>query len=341
MAMSIKMRFQPISFSWVAIHPEPKGVIQFMGGAFFGSLPTLFYRHFLQSLFAAGYTIVALPFRFSFQHWAIALDLLQEQQVLRQTLIELTGNPLYQESANYCWIGHSLGCKYIALLELLSGEAWLQHADNCLPQPNDPVWTARATRAKLKQISILNQPALLIAPDISDTESAIPIPVVARWLDRLRLGVSPTRSQTQCLIERSALFNLTALISFTDDHVAGIATAADQDADQDASQDTRAESDNDVFWLVRQLAKRQPLLHQALPGRHLAPLGIKIGAVILGFSPGHWLELAQSRLLERYALNCIEQLRQRQAKSHIFLRSPDISDPVFSQLEIGVKKVVS
>lgn len=313
------MRFQPISFSWVAIHPEPKGVIQFMGGAFFGSLPTLFYRYFLQSLFASGYTIVALPFRFSFQHWAIALDLLQEQQVLRQSLIELTGNPLYQATANYCWIGHSLGCKYIALLELLSGEAWPQHAAICLPQFADPAWT---TRAALKQVSILNQPTLLIAPDISDTESAIPIPVVARWLDRFRLGVAPTRSQTQCLIERSALFNLTALISFADDRVAGSAT----DADQAANQNPETQADNDVLWLVRQLDKRQAtLLHQALPGRHLAPLGIKIGTMILGFSPGNWLRPVQSRLLEHYALSCIEQLRQRTAERTL-LRSPNMFD---------------
>ena len=30
------MKFQPIAHSWVALHPEPKGIIQFIGGAFFG-----------------------------------------------------------------------------------------------------------------------------------------------------------------------------------------------------------------------------------------------------------------------------------------------------------------
>lgn len=331
--MSITIRFQPISFSWVALHPQPKGVIQFMGGAFFGSFPTLFYRYFLQSLFESGYTIVALPFRFSFRHWSIALDLLKEQVALRQTLTELTDDDLYQESANYFWIGHSLGCKYIALLELLSGEAWQHHAAICLPKPHDPIWMARA---ELKQVSILNQPSLLIAPDLSDTESAIPIPIVAHWLDRFRLGVLPTRCQTQCLIERSALFNLTALISFADDHVAGSATDADQDADQDPSQDSETQAGNDVLWLIRQLAKRQPLLHQALPGRHLAPLGIKIGTMILGFSPGHWLEPVQNRLLEGYALNFIERLRRR-SEERTLPQSPDVSGNITRQPGIGVK----
>jgi len=52
--MQSSFRFQPLLFSWVALHPKPKGVIQFVGGAFFGSFPTLFYRYFLSQLFEAG-----------------------------------------------------------------------------------------------------------------------------------------------------------------------------------------------------------------------------------------------------------------------------------------------
>jgi hypothetical protein len=48
--METKIRFQPLSFSWVAIHPNPKGVVQFIGGAFFGTFPTVFYRYFLAGL---------------------------------------------------------------------------------------------------------------------------------------------------------------------------------------------------------------------------------------------------------------------------------------------------
>ncbi|VEP11557.1 hypothetical protein H1P_110007 [Hyella patelloides LEGE 07179] len=41
-------RFQPFPHSWVAIHPNPKGVIQFVGSFFvFGALPTVFYDSLL------------------------------------------------------------------------------------------------------------------------------------------------------------------------------------------------------------------------------------------------------------------------------------------------------
>jgi hypothetical protein len=63
------MKFQPISRSWVAIHPQPKGVIQFIGGAFFGTfVPTFFYRGLLSFLYNQGYTIIVLPFSFTFNH---------------------------------------------------------------------------------------------------------------------------------------------------------------------------------------------------------------------------------------------------------------------------------
>jgi hypothetical protein len=298
--MSSNFQFRPISFSWVAIHPQPKAVIQFMGGAFFGSFPILFYRYFLQTLFEAGYTIVALPFRFSFRHWAIAQDLLQEQAALRQILAEQTGNLFYQDPANYVWVGHSLGCKYIALLELLSSSQWSSQATVCLPR------NALPEVSTLNQKGILNQPSLLIAPDISNTASAIPIRSLARGLDRLGWGVLPTREQTQCLIEQSNLFNLTALISFAQDDLAG--------NPDDANKDPETQINSDLLWLLRQLSRRPlPLLFQNLPGQHLEPLGLRLGAVLIRFNPlGQWIQPIRNRLLERYALQLLEALEQRQ-----------------------------
>jgi hypothetical protein len=53
--MNKNMKFQPVSHSWVALHPQPKGVIQFIAGAFFGTFaPMFFYRYLLQFLFEAG-----------------------------------------------------------------------------------------------------------------------------------------------------------------------------------------------------------------------------------------------------------------------------------------------
>lgn len=78
------LRFQLVSSSWVALHPHPKGIIQFVGGAFFGSFPTFYYRQFLSQLWAGGYSLIAFPFQFTFRHWPVAWKLLQEQAIDEQ-----------------------------------------------------------------------------------------------------------------------------------------------------------------------------------------------------------------------------------------------------------------
>jgi hypothetical protein len=299
-------RFSPVSFSWVAVHPEPKGVIQFIGGAFFGTFPTVFYRYFLRTLFDEGYTIIALPFRFSFRHWDIAIGLLKEQEVLRKELSTITGNGFYQDKANYLWLGHSLGCKYIALLEFLSGEHWQQIAESCTEKQAPQQIELILDSAGLESASILSQPSLLVAPDVSDTESAIPIKALARFLDRVGLGVLPTRKQTQYFIERSQLFNLTALISFDRDTIAG--------SFMDQSKSKQIQENSDVLWLFKQLKTRKfPILHVELKGKHLEPLGVKIGKYIVDLNPlDKFIELLSGRLLERDAAQFLVQLRQRQ-----------------------------
>ncbi|MBD1806578.1 DUF1350 family protein [Microcoleus sp. FACHB-SPT15] len=306
-------KFRPVSFSWVAIHPEPKGVIQFIGGAFFGTFPTVFYRYFLQELFEEGYTIIALPFRFSFRHWSIAIDLLKEQEVLRQELSEIASRlgyrqDVYQDKANYFWLGHSLGCKYIALLEFLSGEHWKQITESCVERNAYQQIETTISNAGLESASILAQPSLLIAPDISNTESAIPIRAIARFLDRVGLGVLPTREQTQCFIERSQLFNLTAMISFDKDTLAG--------SENDQFKDKQIRENSDVLWLIEQLKTRKfPILHKELPGKHLEPLGVRAGNYIVDLNPfDKFIKSLRCRMLEGYATQFLAQLRLRQSK---------------------------
>ncbi len=314
--MSPVFRFSPVSFSWVAIHPEPKGVIQFIGGAFFGTFPTVFYRYFLQTLFEEGYTIIALPFRFSFRHWSIAIALLKEQEVLGKELSLRTGKDLYLEKANYFWLGHSLGCKYIALLEFLSSEQWKQIVEFCVERQAYQAIEAIIANAGLESASILNQPSLLIAPDISNTESAIPIRAIARFLDRVGLGVLPTREQTQCFIERSRLFNLTAIISFDKDKLAGSET--------DKFKDKQTQENSDVLWLIQQLKTRKFPMHVELHGKHLEPLGVKVGKYIVDLNPfDKFIELLSGRLLERYTVQFLAQLRQRQSQIGVDFESVD------------------
>jgi Protein of unknown function (DUF1350) len=302
-------RFSPVSFSWVAIHPNPKGVIQFIGGAFFGTFPTIFYRYFLQTLFEEGYTIIALPFRFSFRHWSIAIELLAEQEILRHHLAEASNrlgyqSSIYQQKNNYFWLGHSLGCKYISLLEFLSNENWQDTVNSCLKKSDNKIVIDLTTDSD--RLSILDQPSLLIAPDISDTESAIPVKFVAQILDRIGLGVKPTRKETQCLIERSNLFNLTALISFDKDTLAGSET--------DISKSIKIQAESDVLWLIKELNKKNlPILHQELKGKHLEPLGIRFKNYIIDLNPfDKFIEAIKNRRLESVTIHFLDELRKRQ-----------------------------
>jgi Protein of unknown function (DUF1350) len=276
------LQFRPLSFSWVALHPQPKGVIRFIGGAFFGSLPTLFYRYLLNYLYCEGYTIIAMPFRFSFRHWSIVGGLFSEQRRLRAVLIDEAQHlgyetEVYKNSANYIWIGHSLGCKYIALLEFLSDAKRETTLQLTLGQKSAEKMIQSLDRVTHSQdISIRGQASLLIAPDIGDTESAIPIRPLARLLDHLRLGVLPTRKQTQELIGKSDLFNITALISFDRDNLAGNPSHP--------AMGRHPGEESDANWFLEQLSfKEMPLLDQELPGKHLEPLGFKIGP--LAFNP--------------------------------------------------------
>lgn len=295
-----KLHFEPVSSSWLALHPEPKGVIQFMGGAFFGSFPTVSYRYFLGKVFEAGYTIIALPFRFTFDHWSVAFSLLEEQYTLRDELTKRAKKAgfkyqLYQQQSSYFWVGHSLGCKYIALLELLSDESWQKDVAACINKEE----VQQVAALLLESRVIRDQPSLLIAPDISDTESAVP-GILARLLERFGLGVNPNRNQTLCLIERSKLFNLTAMISFKNDTVAG--------SKQDKSSDK-----SDVLWLIENLHPKN-LIHQEIAGKHLEPVGVQIGEYIVDLNPlDKFIKHLSQRALEGVALSFLDKLQSRLA----------------------------
>ncbi|GFR42362.1 hypothetical protein Agub_g3058, partial [Astrephomene gubernaculifera] len=55
--------------AWVVAPPyRPKGVVHFLGGAFAGAAPQLAYHLLLDSLAAAGYTVIATPYALTFRH---------------------------------------------------------------------------------------------------------------------------------------------------------------------------------------------------------------------------------------------------------------------------------
>ena len=107
-------------------------------------------------------------------------------------------------------------------------------------------------------------------------------------------------------IKRSQLFNLTAVISFEKDTIAGSAV--------EPRTDEKNQEENDVFWLLQILRGRHfPLLMIELPGKHLEPLGIRVGNYIVDLNPfDKFIEPLAGRRLEEDAATFLMQLRQRQ-----------------------------
>ena len=212
------MLFRPIKFDWVAIHPAPIGIIQFIGGAFFGAFPTIFYRSLLKCLFSLGYTIIAKPYKFTFNHWSVVMDLLDSQLNLFQMIqfeaekLEYRGIELYQkyidaiinpkivlDKGTYFWLGHSLGCKYIALLELLSILESVNPAEAKLRAKIRAAADKYVNFNAYKTASLTNQSMILLAPVLADLKNAIPVPFLAQLFSPI-LKVVPSERETQELI---------------------------------------------------------------------------------------------------------------------------------------------
>jgi hypothetical protein len=272
-----KCVFQPVFTCWVAEHPEPIGTIEFLGGALFGSLPNVSYSYFLNYLYHQGYTIVTSPFRLGLNHEKISYEIHSDRERVFQTL-----QPIHQNLPRF-WIGHSLGCKYIILLET-AGEQDQQ-------QPG---------------FLLKDQPSILIAPDISDTYDAVKIGLIAEYLDDIGRGVKPNRAEMKAKLAISNRFNLTAVISFDQDDVAGT-----------QNQNPESPDFSDVA-LITQVLENRPnklLLKSELKNcRHLEPVGISVvqndgtlGLVDLDLSDGV-LESVINRQLEPHVLNYLQQL---------------------------------
>ncbi len=276
----MKVPYQRISKSWVACHPNPKGVVEFYGGQLFGQFPTVSYDYFLEQLYSNGFSIIAVPFQFGFNHAEIAYTLLNERKIVLNSEPSLKSLPLF-------WVGHSVGCKYIALLE-----AYTDSKDNTFKM-------ATGSKTMVETEGILNQPSLLLAPDISDTSDSVPVPFLANLLDTFNLGVRPTRTTMQDLVVKSDLFNLTAMLSFKDDNVAGN-LAGDPDK-------------SDVAWFYETLNQKtnQNFYNQEIEGDHLEPLGVQIGPTVYDITSVFDLIQQVPRLCDSAALELLSQLEAK------------------------------
>jgi hypothetical protein len=273
-----KCFFQPVFTCWVAEHPQPIGTIEFLGGALFGSLPNISYSYFLSCLYDRGYTIVTAPFRLGLDHEKISREIHSDRQRVFEAL-----KPIHQTLPRF-WMGHSLGCKYIILLEAAGEED--------------------GTEFFLK-----DQPSILIAPDMSDTYDAVKIGIIAQYLDDIGQGVNPNRAATKAKLAASKRFNLTAIISFDRDDVAGT-----------QKQTPDAPDFSDVA-LITELLEHRPsglLLKTELKDcQHLEPVGIKIvqpdgslALVDLDLSDGI-VESVTNRQLEPQVISYLTQLTEK------------------------------
>ncbi|MEL7409323.1 MAG: DUF1350 family protein, partial [Cyanobacteria bacterium J06558_2] len=268
--------------NWVLINPKPKGVVYFIGGAGFGSFPTVFYRYILGRVYEAGYTVVALPFRFTLNHWSVAINLVKEARPLREAIakeaqrrnfipggetyenLDLYSNPKRFRRGDYFWLGHSLGCKYVALLELLGNLERLEQLSNqensnqvakflgaCKEKPKEIKLIQNALRQikdkDVKYISLENQASILMAPVITGIEGAIPIKFLADLVKPL-FDARPSKTETECLIKKDNSFHFTSIVKFKDDNIQRKAGTID--------------------FLLETLPQDPPTLFEELPGRH-------------------------------------------------------------------------
>ncbi|MEM7758338.1 MAG: DUF1350 family protein [Cyanobacteria bacterium P01_A01_bin.40] len=270
--------FKPISRSWVAVSKRemPLGVIEFIGGAGLGTFPTIAYHHFLTTLWEHGYTVIAVPYPLGFNHQAIAQYLKDERDIIRTTLN-------YDAKIPQIWVAHSLGCKYIALLEI--------------------------------QKDIIDQPSLLIAPNIGSTENAIPWRCLASLLDRFNLGVRPSRDTTLAWIRQAVsaneLFHITSLISFEQDCISGNLNGRQNCPKRFFP--PLPPSTNDVKWFNDLLQNRPDFFYtfHEIEGGHNKLAGWRMGQFIkeLDNSDGQLIQPIP-REVENLALEIIRSLRE-------------------------------
>ncbi len=324
---NLKLRFKPVSHSWVALHPKPKGVIQFIAGAFFGTFgPMIFYRYLLQCLYEQGYTIILLPFNFTFNHYVEAGFLMREQyeilpELVRMASVEGYDYEAYLDDKNFSWIGHSLGCKYISLLEgftalppepqdrekfirnLLSYTSDESQIESVIADINvlfeelkrkivedrKLIYSYVNREIKINSVFIKGQASVLLAPAIADTGSAIRPQFLANLIDNLGWGVKPTVEETHNLIKDSGLFNIMGLVCFQSDNIAKVTCE----------------------WFTNILKKPPQEFLQSVKGGHLKPLGIQLGKYVINLFNRPLIESVQERNrgFESHVIQLIEELK--------------------------------
>lgn len=255
--MSRTPPYRKVSESWVAVNPSPAspGVVEFYGGYGFGHFPRASYGWLLDAVYAAGHSLIVVPYASGFDHWSTAARLLRERDAVLRAVPELAGRP-------HRWLGHSLGCKLILLLDIATD------AGNVFAPPPE---AGPAARALAGARGIREDRVVLMAPDISGTSAAIPVRWLAKLFDLLGWGVRPTPAQTYALLEASGAFRVAGLMAFDGDTIAG-------------TRDTRPPLTVANLYRILSARRMERLEYAQLAGSHLQPCGGKVWFV--SFGPG-------------------------------------------------------
>ncbi len=109
------MEWREVAGNWLWIPRRPIAIIHFLGGAFVATAPHITYRLLLEALGQRGYAIVATPFINTFDHGAIAKEVMI---TFEQALYYLESRVLSRRLPIY-GLGHSMGCKVHLLINSL------------------------------------------------------------------------------------------------------------------------------------------------------------------------------------------------------------------------------
>ncbi|OLP16087.1 hypothetical protein BST81_22940 [Leptolyngbya sp. 'hensonii'] len=184
------MDWQEIAGNWVLVPRRQTAIVHFLGGAFVARAPQVTYRLLLEHLAQQGYVIVATPFVNTFDHRAIAQEVLLQ---FERALVRLQDRDLLaQRYLPIYGLGHSMGCK----LHLLIGSLFaVERAGNMLLSYNNA--------AAREAIPLLEQ--------FSTTWS--------QWSGPMSVEFTPSPLETNVLISQGYRVQRNLLVQFTDDTI--------------------------------------------------------------------------------------------------------------------------
>ncbi|MEL6928698.1 MAG: DUF1350 family protein [Cyanobacteria bacterium J06600_6] len=164
------MEWQEISGNWVYLpNREIKGVVHFLGGAFVATAPQVSYRSILEQLSQAGFAIIATPFLNTFDHFAIAREVLNRFETVVDRLQRT--NMLTRGYLPIYGVGHSMGCK----LHLMIGSLYdVERAGNILISFNNyPASRAVPFMEQFNQFNLTPMLNVEFTPSPTETEELV------------------------------------------------------------------------------------------------------------------------------------------------------------------------